>query len=33
MYRIKNNIQITNSVFQELILEKDPILEVVKKAE
>ena len=32
MYRIKNNIQITNSVFQELILEKDPILEVVNKA-
>ena len=32
MYRIKNNIQITNSVFQELILEKDPILEVVNRA-
>ena len=32
MYRIKNNIQITNSVFQELILEKDPILDVVNKA-
>ena len=32
MYRIKNNIQITNSVFQELILEKDPILKVVNKA-
>ena len=32
MYRIKNNIQITNSVFQELILEKDPILEIVNKA-
>jgi len=32
MYRIKNNIQITNSVFQELIIEKDPILDVVNKA-
>lgn len=32
MYRIKNNIQITNSVFQELILEKDSILEVVNRA-
>ena len=32
MYRIKNNIQITNSVFQELILEKDPILEIVNRA-
>ena len=32
MYRIKNNIQIKNSVFQELILEKDPILDVVNKA-
>ena len=31
MYRIKNNIQIKNSVFQELILEKDPILEVVNR--
>ena len=29
MYRIKNNIQITNSVFKELILAKDPILDVV----
>ena len=32
MYRIKNNIQITNSVFQELIIEKDPILDVVNRA-
>ena len=31
MYRIKNNIQITNSVFKELILEKDPILDVVNE--
>lgn len=32
MYRIKNNIQITNSVFQELIFTKDKILDIVKKA-
>ena len=31
MYRIKNNIQITNSVFKELILAKDPILDVVNE--
>ncbi|MDO5088636.1 MAG: PTS sugar transporter subunit IIA [Leptotrichiaceae bacterium] len=31
MYRIKNNISITNSVFKELILAKDPILDVVSK--
>ncbi len=29
IYRIKNGIQITNSVFKELILMKDPILNVV----
>lgn len=31
MYRIKNNISITNSVFKELILAKDPILDVVSQ--
>ncbi|BBM35599.1 BglG family transcription antiterminator [Pseudoleptotrichia goodfellowii] len=31
MYRIKNNIQITNSVFKELILAKDPVLNVVNE--
>lgn len=31
MYRIKNNIQITNSVFKELILSKDPVLDVVNE--
>ena len=31
IYRIKNGIQITNSVFKDLILTNDPILNVVKQ--
>ena len=31
MYRMKNNIQIVNSVFKELIITNDPILKVVKE--
>ena len=31
MYRMKNGIQIVNSVFKELIITEDPILKVVKQ--
>ena len=31
MYRMKNNIQIVNSVFKELIITNDPVLKVVKE--
>ncbi|RRD40507.1 PRD domain-containing protein [Leptotrichia sp. OH3620_COT-345] len=32
IYRIKNEIQIVNSVFKEMILNNDPILEIAEKA-
>lgn len=30
IYRIRNNIRVTNPVFKELIISKDPILEIVR---
>lgn len=30
IYRIKNNIKVSNPVFKELIINKDPVLEIVK---
>ena len=30
IYRIKNNIKVSNPVFKELIMNKDPVLEIVK---
>lgn len=30
IYRIKNNVKVSNPVFKELIISKDPVLEIVK---
>ena len=30
IYRIKNNVKVSNPVFKELIINKDPVLELVK---